>query len=158
MEELVKTIIEKLSKKGETIATMESCTGGFLASTITDQNGASDIFHLGLVTYQTQMKEKFGVSKKVIEEYTVYSKETAEEMAKTVSNIAESNYGIGITGQIGRADPNEPGNQNEVFYSIFNKKQNMCYTYKVILKENYSRSEKKKIIVEEILKNLLQLF
>ena len=81
----MKKIIEILKDKKQTIACMESCTGGMLASEITNINGSSDVFNLGLVTYSNEWKEYFGVNKKVIEEYTVYSTNVAKEMAKTVS-------------------------------------------------------------------------
>ena len=48
----MKEIVQKLQQRGEHIATMESCTGGYLASEITNISGSSDIFRLGLVTYQ----------------------------------------------------------------------------------------------------------
>ena len=43
---------------------------------------------------------KFGVTKNTIEKYTVYSIETAKEMAKSVSDFAASNFGIGVTGEL----------------------------------------------------------
>ena len=72
-------IVEKLTKKEETIATMESCTGGAVASAITDIEGASAILKFSAVTYSNEFKIKMGVSSKVIDTYTVYSMETARE-------------------------------------------------------------------------------
>ena len=50
-------IIEILKEKNQTISCMESCTGGMLASQITNIDGSSDIFKLGLVTYSNNWKE-----------------------------------------------------------------------------------------------------
>ena len=77
-------IIKKLIETHTTISTMESCTAGLIASTITDTEGASAIFPGGYVTYLNETKVFIGVDKNVIAQYGVYSKECAEEMAKTV--------------------------------------------------------------------------
>ena len=98
MKEMCEKIVEKLKKQNKTIAFMESCTGGLLANSITNVSGASEIIKISLVTYSNEYKIKFGVDKNVIEKYTVYSAETAKEMAKNVANFANSNIGVGITG------------------------------------------------------------
>ena len=97
MESLNKKIVNYLKENNKTISFMESCTGGFLANEITNVSGASNVLKVSLVTYSNEYKTKFGVSKNIIEKYTVYSKETATEMAKCIANFANSNYGIGIT-------------------------------------------------------------
>ena len=97
MENLNKKIVEYLIKNNKTISFMESCTGGFLANSITNVSGASNVLKVSLVTYSSEYKIKFGVSKDVIDKYTVYSSNTATQMAKNVAEFAKSNYGIGIT-------------------------------------------------------------
>ena len=62
MKELIKFLINK----NKTISCMESCTGGLLANEITNIDGASNVFKLGLVTYSNEYKEYFGVSKQTI--------------------------------------------------------------------------------------------
>lgn len=96
MEEIVQYLIDNKI----TIATMESCTGGMLASLITDIPGASDILKFSAVTYSTEYKIKMGVRKEVIDKYTVYSKETAKEMAYHISLFTNSDIGVGITGKL----------------------------------------------------------
>lgn len=96
LEELVNyLIIEKIS-----IATMESCTGGLLASLITDVPGASEILKFSAVTYSTEYKIKMGVNKKTIDKFTVYSEEVAREMAYNIAEFANSDIGVGITGRL----------------------------------------------------------
>ena len=75
-------IVKKLIEKKLTISTMESCTGGGIANEITNISGASEVLKVSYVTYSNEAKIKFGVPEKIIEKYTVYSKETAIEMAK----------------------------------------------------------------------------
>ena len=67
---------DMMKERGVTLATMESCTGGLLASTITDVPGSSGYFRGGLVSYQTEMKIAWGVPAEVIEEHGVISAET----------------------------------------------------------------------------------
>ena len=101
MKENLSKIIAKLSDSNKTISTMESCTGGALASLITDVSGASAVFKYGAVTYSNEYKIKMGVSSEVIDKYSVYSMETAREMAMSISKFTSSDYGIGITGKLG---------------------------------------------------------
>ena len=57
----MKDVVNKLINLNLTISTMESCTGGFLASSITDIPDASKVFSFGAVTYSNDFKEKFGI-------------------------------------------------------------------------------------------------
>ena len=66
----MKKIVEILKNKNQTISCMESCTGGMLASEITNIDGSSDVFSLGLITYSNEWKEYFGVNKKIIDSKT----------------------------------------------------------------------------------------
>jgi nicotinamide-nucleotide amidase len=95
-----------LRERGLTLATMESCTGGLLASTITDVPGSSTYFRGGLVSYATEMKIEWGVDREVITEHGVISAECAREMATAVRAKLGADVGIGITGVAG-PDPQE---------------------------------------------------
>ena len=128
----MKEIVELLIKKHKTIATMESCTGGFIASSITDIEGASEILTFSAVTYSNEYKIKLGVNKETINVYSVYSIEVAEEMAKNISEFAQSDYGIGITGKINRSDKNNLyGEDNKIYYSIYDKANNKFYDFEL---------------------------
>ena len=69
----MKEVVELLKNKNKTIATMESCTGGFIASSITDNEGASEVLKFSAVTYSNEFKIKLGVNEKTINDYSVYS-------------------------------------------------------------------------------------
>ena len=71
-EEKLEMLVKKLTKNKKTIATMESCTGGGLASEITNISGASEILKKSYVTYCNEAKIELGVPKEVIEKHTVY--------------------------------------------------------------------------------------
>lgn len=154
VEEKMEVIVETLISKKKTIATMESCTGGQLASDITNVSGASEILKESYVSYCNEAKIKFGVPKQVIDNYTVYSAETALAMAKAVKNGADADIGVGITGQLGRIDPNNVGcKDNKAWYGIVmqNNKELIC---KLHILENLTRLEKKRIITREIVESL----
>ena len=78
----MKSLVKYLIQNNKKISTMESCTGGEIASTITNIEGASNAFEFSAVTYSNEYKIKMGVNKEVINKYSVYSIETANEMSK----------------------------------------------------------------------------
>jgi nicotinamide-nucleotide amidase len=90
-----------LIERGLTLATMESCTGGLLASLLTDVPGSSNAFLGGLISYATQLKEQWGVPELVIAEHGVISVETARAMAAAARERLGADVGVGITGVAG---------------------------------------------------------
>ena len=142
-------ILKILTENNKTISTMESCTGGYLANCITNNDGSSDIFKFGAVTYSNEYKIKMGVSKKIINKYTVYSLETAKEMARAISCFTNSNYGIGITGQLHLDD-------GIIYFSIYNKDTKEYYNQSLSIGPK-SREEKKEIIVSIIMNKLKEI-
>jgi nicotinamide-nucleotide amidase len=100
-----------LTALGLTLATMESCTGGFLAHTITQVSGSSGYFKGGYVSYNNSIKTLLGVSQEVIEKYGVISTEVAESMAIAIKEYMGTDIGIGITGVAGvdYVERNRPG-------------------------------------------------
>jgi len=150
-----KKIVKKLIKEKLTIATMESCTGGGVANAITCIEGASEVLKYSAVTYSNEYKIKMGVDHEVIDKYSVYSIETAHEMAYNISKYANSNIGVGITGKLNRRDTsNNFGKDNEVFFSIyFNNK----YYDTSIIVDRKTRRKNKDIIIELIIDRLEEL-
>ena len=102
---LYRRLTETLIAKNLTAATMESCTGGLIASLLTDTEGASAVIRGGFVTYSNMAKIAAGVPSEVISTYGVYSKETACAMADACRKALRTDLGIGVTGTFGNADP-----------------------------------------------------
>ena len=90
-----------LFERQQSLAVMESLTGGLLASTITDYPGSSKHFIGGVVTYSTEFKVQMGVPREIVEQYGVISLETARAMASAVRQLLKADYGIGVTGVAG---------------------------------------------------------
>ncbi len=150
-----KKIVLELIKRGETIATMESCTGGGVADAITCIEGASEVIKFSAVTYSNEYKIKMGVNSDIIDKYSVYSIETAHEMAFNISKFANSDYGIGITGKLNRADINNNfGKDNQVFVSIYYKDK---YYDMVINVDKKTRKQNKAVIIELIIEKMGEL-
>ncbi len=150
-------IVKKLIKDKKTISTMESCTGGYLASEITCINNSSDVFKYGAVTYSNEYKEKMGVPKETIDTYTVYSIETAKDMAKAITDFTNSNYGVGVTGQINKQDDDNPyGEVGEVFISIYDRDEDKYYEYDIKTHKR-TRKENKEAIVAFISEKMLEV-
>lgn len=153
----MKDVVNLLIEKKMTIATMESCTGGFVVSSITDIDGSSNVLKFSAVTYSNKYKIKMGVSKEVIDKYSVYSINVAREMAKKISDFANSDIGVGITGKINRVDENNLfGDNNKIFYAIYDKNNDKYYEYELIAIKD-TRLNNKKYIMECISKSLFEI-
>ncbi len=95
-------LIELLLKKGLTVSTAESCTGGMVAARLTSVSGASGAFPFGAVTYCNEAKNKvLGVSGKTLDAFGAVSAETAKEMAENVRKIMGTDIGLSVTGVAG---------------------------------------------------------
>ena len=153
----MKEIVELLTQKKETIATMESCTGGYIVNEITNIEGASNVLNFSAVTYSNEYKIKMGVPEKTIAKYSVYSIETAIEMAKAISKYANSTYGIGITGQLGKKDQNNKSSDDSTIYiCIYNSKNDKKQTITLQAEETRIKSKQKICyIIQKILKEFI---
>lgn len=99
---LEESIVKALKKKGLTLATAESITGGGLACAITDVPGSSEVFLGGFVTYSDASKIKFlEIPKRLFTKHTAVSEEVAKEMAESIREQFKSDYAISTTGVAG---------------------------------------------------------
>jgi len=99
MEEVVGQL---LREHGSTIAVAESCTGGLLASRLTDVPGSSAYLERGIVAYSNAAKtELLGVPADLVAQHGAVSEPVASEMASGVKRLAGTTIGVGITGIAG---------------------------------------------------------
>ncbi|MBR1646817.1 MAG: CinA family protein [Selenomonadaceae bacterium] len=95
---------ELLKQKNFTVATAESCTGGLLASTLTDVDGSSAYVKGGIVSYTNAIKiSVLHVNAETLQKFGAVSSETAREMASNVRKIFLSTIGISTTGVAGKS-------------------------------------------------------
>ena len=95
-------LAQLLTKKKLSLATAESCTGGMIASKITDVPGASSFYKGSCITYSNEFKEKLlGVSSMTLNNFGAVSKECAKEMVEGLCHKYNSDTGIAVTGIAG---------------------------------------------------------
>lgn len=95
-------IVQLLSERGEWLATAESCTGGAIASRITDVSGASRVFGHGWVTYANEAKQQhLGVPMDLIETHGAVSEEVARAMADGALRHSGADHALAVTGIAG---------------------------------------------------------
>ena len=117
--ELVKRLIEE----NKSIAVAESCTGGIIASRITQVPGSSAVFGYGTVTYANEAKTSLlGVSEETLIKYGAVSEETAAMMAEGIMKLGKADIGIGITGIAGPTGGTEEKPVGLVYVGIATKK------------------------------------
>lgn len=101
-DELGAKVNKTLKTKNFTIATAESCTGGLIASRLTDFAGASNYFNGGVVAYSNEIKKEIlRVKSETLEQFGAISSQTALEMATNVREIFNSTFGLSTTGVAG---------------------------------------------------------
>jgi nicotinamide-nucleotide amidase len=99
---LEKVVVDLLAEKGWKLATAESCTGGAIASRITDVAGASEVFTHGFVTYANEAKrDVIGVDPELLNTHGAVSEEVAIAMAQGALEVSKSNIAVSVTGIAG---------------------------------------------------------
>lgn len=119
IDKLAKDVVKYLKEQSLTLSAAESCTGGMFSASITDVPGASEIFAGAAVTYTEQMKmQLLGVKEETLRGYTVYSPQTACEMAQGVRELMHTDIGLGITGIAGPDGGTEKMPVGTVFIAV----------------------------------------
>lgn len=151
----IEKIINKLMELNYTISFMESCSGGSLANAFTNVKGCSNVLKFSAVAYSSEAKIKLGVNPKTIEKYTVYSTQVAKEMAKNISKCSNSQFGIGVTGNL-NLFCNDGSKGGEIYISIYNSLA-LHYTTKVINVKSKDRQKAKDAIINFICDDLIKI-
>jgi nicotinamide-nucleotide amidase len=99
---LAKHLLLKLTESNLKITTAESCTGGMIASLLTQEAGASNCFEAGFVTYSNHMKNKIlNVDNELLDQYGAVSKEVVIAMAQGALEKSSADYVIAVSGIAG---------------------------------------------------------
>ena len=108
VEELARSVLERAGEQRRSLATAESCTGGMLASLLTDVEGASGVFERGFVVYSDEAKcELLGLRAGEIDRCGAVSQEVAIAMAEGALERSHADIAVSTTGYAG--DGPEPG-------------------------------------------------
>jgi nicotinamide-nucleotide amidase len=115
---LAESIIVELSRRGETLASAESLTGGMIGALLTDVPGASASYLGGVISYATRLKVTLaGVDRSTLAEVGPVAERTAAEMARGVAERCDSDWGLASTGVAG-PDPQDGHRVGQVFVAV----------------------------------------
>ena len=102
LRKLSESLVRDLAAAGKAVATAESCTGGWIAKSITDVDGSSAVFGYGIVSYSNGAKESIlGVQNATIERHGAVSAEVVEEMADGVLHLSGADIAVAVSGIAG---------------------------------------------------------
>ncbi len=115
-------LVSLLKEKGQTVATAESCTGGLIASTITDASGSSAVFETGYVTYANETKtELLGVSPELLEAHGAVSEPVVRAMAEGALESSGADHALAVSGIAGPTGGTEEKPVGTVFVAVAGK-------------------------------------
>jgi nicotinamide-nucleotide amidase len=116
LEQVVGCMLRKLRAK---VSTAESCTGGMIASRLTEHAGSSDFFVAGYVTYTDKQKQEvLGVAKQLLDKHTAVSEPVAGAMAEGARQRSGATYAVSSTGYAGPAGGTEYDPAGTVYLGI----------------------------------------
>lgn len=99
---LEEAIGEELKERGLTIATAESCTGGFLAHKLTSVAGSSAYFIGGVIAYHNEVKiEELNIKPETLQQHGAVSEATVRAMAENVRQKFDTDIGLATSGIAG---------------------------------------------------------
>ena len=144
MEQISKNVVNKLKEMKETLAIAESLTGGMVAGKIVDVSGASSVFKGGVVAYMLEIKEKV---LSIPLTHTIKTDgvdlETAKMMAKNVSELMDSDYGLSTTGIAEHWD----SRHEQAFIAFYDRKKDLFLHQHIVFDEkNIKREDVREIV------------
>ncbi len=102
LEKLATAVVKDLADSGKVVATAESCTGGWIAKSITDIPGSSAVFAYGIVSYSNGAKESIlGVKNATLEQHGAVSKRVVEEMVDGALHLSGADIAVAVSGIAG---------------------------------------------------------
>ncbi len=101
-ETLGALLVKLLAERGKTVSTAESCTGGLIASMITNVPGASAVYRGSIIAYDNGVKiAELGVKSETLERFGAVSEEIAREMAEGALEHLGTDFALSVTGIAG---------------------------------------------------------
>ncbi len=143
-----------LKEKKLKLSIAESCTGGFIAKSITDIAGSSKYFICGIVSYSNESKIKLlGVRKETLKKYGAVSEQTAREMVQGIKRTSKADIAIATTGIAGPTGGTKNKPVGTVYIAI--KYKNKIKIFHFIFSGNRNSIRKK--TVKKVGKLLLEI-
>lgn len=153
LNELSRQILGRLIERKRSLVLAESCTGGLIASTLTDIPGASAVMAGSFVVYQNQSKiDWLGIDRETIQLHTAVSQPVARQMVVgALDATAHADIAASITGHLG---PDAPADLDGlVFIAIGDRREVKVHRMKL---QNKSRGSRKTEAAEALMKRLIE--
>ncbi len=132
-EDLNEKLFKELKAKGLKIAFAESCTGGLAAKFLTDLNGSSEVFDVGVVTYSNQQKmERLGVPKDILDTYGAVSEECVLAMNEGLYKISNADVCVSISGVAGEGGGTDKTPVGTIKIAVMYKGDNVAKSYQLL--------------------------
>ena len=140
-DETMEVVVGKMLKaSGQTVATAESCTGGFIGHLLSKHAGSSQFYTGGIISYDNRIKTEFlDVPVSILQTVGAVSKEAVEQMAQAVREKMNTDYAISVSGIMGPTGKTDEKPLGMVWVGVANKE-------KVVSKVFYLRFERQRNI------------
>jgi nicotinamide-nucleotide amidase len=140
-DETMEVVVGKMLKaSGQTVATAESCTGGFIGHLLSKHAGSSQFYTGGIISYDNRIKTEFlDVPTSILQTVGAVSKEAVEQMAQAVREKMNTDYAISVSGIMGPTGKTDEKPLGMVWVGVANKE-------KVVSKVFYLRFERQRNI------------
>ena len=127
LQALAERLVREFTKKGLTISTAESCTGGLIAKLVTDIPGSSAVLAGGCVSYTERVKHRvLDVPTEVLERDTAVSVACAKAMAEGARRLFETDVAISATGYAGPGGGTDRDPVGTVYLGLATKEKTIC--------------------------------
>ena len=133
----------ELKRRGQTISTAESCTGGKLAVLLNQHAGSSEFYKGSVVAYANEVKENvLGVREQTLSEYGAVSEQTVIEMAQGVKQLLQTDYAIATSGIAGPSGGTEQKPVGTVWIAVATpqKTEAQCFHFGKLRDKNTDRA------------------
>lgn len=141
---LEEKIVKRLTEKGMTLTTAESCTGGMIAQRITNVSGASSVFECGIVSYSNRIKaEMLGVNPETLERFDAVSEETAREMAEGARRKAKASLAVSVTGIAGPSSDDSGKPVGLIYIGLSDGKETLVHRMENHFTENIRENNRR---------------
>lgn len=153
-DETLEVLVGRLLKEqNQTVATAESCTGGYIGHLLSKHAGSSSFFTGSVVSYDNRIKTEFlDVPTSILQTVGAVSKEAVEQMAVAIRSKMKTDFGISVSGIMGPSGQTDEKPLGMVWIGVSNKE-------KVVSKVFYLRFDRQKNIEVTAIQaiNLLRL-
>lgn len=128
-----------LKKRGKTLSTAESCTGGYIAHLITSVPGSSDYYKGSVISYSNEIKTGFlGVKEETLTRYGAVSEETVIQMAENIRKKFKTDCSIAVSGIAGPDGGTEDKPVGTVWIAVATTEKTI--THKFLFGDNRMRN------------------